>query len=231
MALHQTAVDTRINGPTSRSRASLADVTPRKTSAPNNAFIRDALPFNNDGERLYLVIVEPRLKNTTEFLFGVVMKSWPKSTPMASITQYALDRYNEVWTKVMDFLLQPCDIQLRWHGNRTILENSADKLLGEFYQQHWEDRDWSIFFTIPNKYKSYTKGSLVIALEVFINTVKPYLKFEIRTGSEAMVKLHSKATKKATNKRSAPEEPDRENKRVCGTLETEYSIAPSSDII
>ncbi|KAF8577092.1 hypothetical protein K439DRAFT_1622353 [Ramaria rubella] len=107
MALRQTAVDTRINGRTSRSRASLADVTPRKTSAPNNAFIRDALPFNNDGERSYLVIVEPRLKNTTEFLFGVVMKSWPESTPMASITQYALDRYNEVWTKVMDFLLQP----------------------------------------------------------------------------------------------------------------------------
>ncbi|KAF8572732.1 hypothetical protein K439DRAFT_1506698, partial [Ramaria rubella] len=143
------------------------------------------------------------------------MKSWPESTPMASIMQYALDRYNEVWTKVMDFLLQPCDIQLRWHGNRTILENSADKLLGEFYQQHWEDQDRSIFFTIPNKYKSYTKGSIVIALEAFINTVKPYLKFEIRTGSEAMVKSRSKATKKATNKWSAPEEPDRENKRVC----------------
>ncbi|KAF8574846.1 hypothetical protein K439DRAFT_1624021 [Ramaria rubella] len=153
MALRQTAVDTRINGWTSRSRASLADVTPRKTSAPNNAFIRDALPVNNDGERSYLVIVEPRLKNTTEFLFGVVMKSLPESTPMASITQYALDRYNEAWTKTMDFLLQPCDIQLRWHGNRTNRENSAEKLLGEFYQQHWENQDWSNFVTIPNKYK------------------------------------------------------------------------------
>ncbi|KAF8588964.1 hypothetical protein K439DRAFT_1613167 [Ramaria rubella] len=118
------------------------------------------------------------------------MKSWPEYRPMASITQYALDRYNEVWTKTMDYLLQPCDIQLRWHGNHTILENSAEKLLSEFYQQHWEDRDHAMFFTIPNKYKSYTKG------QGFILTVLFDFKFEIHTESEAMVKSRgSKASK------------------------------------
>ncbi|KAF8585850.1 hypothetical protein K439DRAFT_1615635 [Ramaria rubella] len=154
LALWQAAVDTCINGRTTN----------------RNSFIKNAFPLSNDGERSYLVILEPRLKIPPNCFFCVVMKSWPESTPMASITQYALDGYNEVWTKTMDFLLQPCYIQLRWHGNRTILENSADKLLGKFYQQHWEDR--MIYFTIPNKYKSYMKGSIVITLEAFINTVK-----------------------------------------------------------
>ncbi|KAF8575516.1 hypothetical protein K439DRAFT_1623534 [Ramaria rubella] len=206
MALHQMAVDMCINGRTSiKSHGSLADVAPWNVSSPSNPFPQDVIL---EGEKSYLVILKPQLKNTTEFLFGVVMKSWPESTPMASIMQYALDRYNGVWTKTMDYLLQ---LQLRWHSNRTILENSAERLLGKFYQQHWEDRDCMIYFTIPNKYKSYTKGSIVIALEAFINTVK----FEICTGSEAMVTSQSKNIKKTSKKRPASGDSVQENKRVC----------------
>ncbi|KAF8580029.1 hypothetical protein K439DRAFT_1620098 [Ramaria rubella] len=203
MALRQTAVDMCLNGRTSiKSCGSLADVTPRNVSSPGNPFPQDAVL---EGEKSYLVILKPQLKNTTEFLFGVVMKSWPESTPMASITQYVLDRYNE----------------LRWHGNHTILENSAERLLGEFYQQHWEDRDHMIYFTIPNKYKSYTKGSIVIALEAFINTVMIcwLVHFEIHTGSEVMVTSQSKNIKKTSKKRLASGDSIQENKRVCAAGE------------
>ncbi|RDB26567.1 hypothetical protein Hypma_005670 [Hypsizygus marmoreus] len=147
------------------------------------------------------VCVEARTNGKIDARLGTTSRAYPPNmlvdaNTSTEVLENILTTLNPTWEKANSRSLQLSDIDLRMHGNQTIIPGSQNSTLQDFYEVHKRSASSEIYFGKLPKMAACLKGK-VLAIELWIDTSA----YEERTGQTA-ISSAAKGKRKATGHRT-----------------------------
>ncbi|KAJ7199363.1 kinase-like domain-containing protein [Mycena pura] len=152
----------------------LANMPPRNTVDLNTSALDQFRNVGHNDADCIKVFVEGRLGGTRKGAgkidpsLGQTSRSYPPEMPMQDIIEEVLTGWNAAWVKKNPLPLQQANVELRFHGNQTVLPNTEHMAVLDFYQEHMSSGTHEAYFGNLPKHAKIMKGK-VLAIELWID--------------------------------------------------------------
>ncbi|RDB20021.1 hypothetical protein Hypma_013049 [Hypsizygus marmoreus] len=161
------------------------------------------------------VCVEARTNGKIDARLGSTSRAYPPEMSVDEVLENILSTLNPTWERANARSLQLSDIDLRMHGNQTIIPGLQDSTLQDFYEVHKRSASSNIYFGKLPKTAACLKGK-VVAIELWIDTSA----YEERTGQTAISNA-GRGKRKGTGQKSMADVVSK-RPRVSVNLETTF---------